>query len=117
MTDVTIRLRKVNVQGDPGVDVFAAEFKDIPLAAAELWRLPLDQVRLTHKGRTPTSLRMMQDGDEVLVHASDEEAIAFMEAQPHRAGCLYFMDCQFDCGYINDPDVVKIFGRPARLVP
>ena len=116
MPDVTVRLRKVTSEDDPGVDVFAETLQDITLAAVELWGIPLAEVRLTHHGRTPTSLRMMQDHDEVCVHASDEEARAFMEAQPHRSGCLYFIDRAFDCGYVNDLDVVKVFGRPARLV-
>lgn len=53
--------------------------------------------------------------DAVWVHATDAEAIDHMKMQDDRKGVLYMIDDDFDDGYVNDHEVVKVFGRPARL--
>ena len=116
MPNMTVKLRKEYASDDPEVEFSAGSLQDITQAAAVLWGIPLAEVRLTHHGTTPTSLRKMQEHDVVCVHASKAEAIAFMELQPHRSGWLIFIDSAFDVGYVSDPDVVKVFGRPARLI-
>ena len=116
MPNVTVKSRKEFATDGLEVDVSAGSLQDIKQAAAELWSIPLAEVRLTHHGTTPISLRKIQEHDVVCVHASKAEAIAFMELQPHRSGWLIFIDSAFDVGYVSDPDVVKVFGRPARLI-
>ena len=98
---VKVRLVKVKILGASAdtdeadcLDITVKCLRDINEAACLRWNIPTGECRLTHRGHTPVSTRYMVEDDVVTVHATEE----------------------FDTGYVNDPFVTQVFGRPARLI-
>jgi len=120
---VKVRLVKVKILGASAdtdeadcLDITVKCLRDINEAACLRWNIPTGGCRLTHRGNTPVSTRLMREGDDVLVHATDAEINEAACLRQQRGGVLYMIDEAFDTGYVNDPFVTQVFGRPARLI-
>jgi len=123
MSPVRIRLVKVKIVNDTAatdeadcLDITVKGLRDISEAAFQRWNIPIGQARLTHRGYTPSSTSRMVEDDVVTVHATDAEINEAGACRQQRGGVLYMMDEMFDAGYVNDPFVTQVFGRPARLI-
>ena len=120
---VKVRLVKVKILGASAdtdeadcLDITVKCLRDINEAACLRWNIPTGECRLTHRGHTPVSTRYMVEDDVVTVHATDAEINEAACLRQQRGGVLYMIDEEFDTGYVNDPFVTQVFGRPARLI-